>query len=147
MRDTLHGIAYHSLRNEHDAEDAVQDARLNCLRKGIDAHPYLVTATRNRCRDVMRNRARHRMADYDVSDQPADMPTAEDRMIQTEAVDELENHLATLTERQRRIMQLRWYEELTYIQIAEREGATVDAIKAVLHHSMQKLRKSYAIAS
>lgn len=87
------------------------------------------------------------MADYDVEDQPADMPTAEDRIIQTERIDELENILSSLTERQRRIVQARWYEELTYKQIAEMEGTTVDAIKAVLHHSLKKLRDSYSIAS
>ncbi|MDI9471257.1 MAG: sigma-70 family RNA polymerase sigma factor [Bacillota bacterium] len=70
--DLLYRIAWVLLGNREDAEDAVQDSCLAWLERGPDfeseehARAWFVHVLRNRCRNVLRSRSRHRTGELDA---------------------------------------------------------------------------------
>ena len=61
--------------------------------------------------------------------------------------DRVARMLATLTPTQRRVVVMRYYEDLTEAQTAEALGMTVGAVKAASHRAMSALRSHYPDAA
>ncbi|MDI9498286.1 MAG: sigma-70 family RNA polymerase sigma factor [Bacillota bacterium] len=70
--DLLYRIAWVLLGQREDAEDAVQDSCLAWLERGPDfaseehARAWFVHVLRNRCRNALRSRSRHRTGELDA---------------------------------------------------------------------------------
>src|SRR5881227_2740663 len=76
--NSAYNLARWLTRNEHDAEDIVQESFLRALRSfdtfipGRDARAWLLTIVRNSCRTWYRqNRSHGTTADLDIDSQPA----------------------------------------------------------------------------
>ena len=120
--------------DEHSAADLVQDALERTLVRWshIDGDPeaYVQKVMVNRSISVWRKLRRER-----VTDQPPDSPT-------TDAVrdDALFEALRTLAPKQRAVIALRYYEDLSEAETAAVLGCTIGTVKSQTHHALVKLR-------
>ena len=124
------------------AEDVVQDVFAAVQRRGRrldDPVPYLRTAVVNRARSVLRRRrvaALFRVPGSAVTD-PADAATVE-RAEQTRVLAAVNQ----LPARQREIVVLRFYEDLTVPEVAHLLGITPGAVSSSAARAMSTLKNS-----
>jgi RNA polymerase sigma-70 factor (sigma-E family) len=129
------------------AEDVVQDAfvdmcrRWSRLRDREQAAAYLRTAVVNRSRSVLRHRgvvARHRERVAAGAAGPAadDLPTTSARR------DRVLDALAALPRRQREVLVLRHYLDLSEAQVAEQLGISRGAVKTHASRGAAALRRT-----
>ncbi|MEV4559985.1 SigE family RNA polymerase sigma factor [Kitasatospora sp. NPDC049285] len=155
-RPTLTGL-YHAHRlqlvrlavllvDHHDiAEDVVQDAFTELYRKYGDrlddldnALGYLRTSVVNGARSVLRRR---RTARAYVPPHEADEPSAEDRAVLGDEHRRVLAALGELTRRQREVLVLRYWSDLSEAQIAETLGLSRGTVKSTASRALDALEK------
>jgi RNA polymerase sigma-70 factor, ECF subfamily len=126
-----------------DAEEAVQEAlvrawlRRDACRSPEAPLPWLLEITRNEARRVLGRRARL------GSFEPLHPAPAEDDALAGAAVRlTVEQALGTLAERDRRVLHLRYAEDLTQVEVARRMGLPEATVKVRLHRARGRLRRA-----
>ena len=136
------------LRNREDAEEAVQEAFIRAWRNRDSCRssplPWLVQITRNEALRLAARRQRRRASE--VCDERPDLLPSEadaglDRTIDSVAT---EQALALLGAEDRRLMHLRYIEDLTQGQVAARVGMPEGTVKVRLHRARLRLRGAAA---
>lgn len=139
----MFGIARDILKNEQDAEDAVQDAffkladNLNRIADADSpqARNFAVVITRNICFNMLRKRHIETDIDEDVcSDR-----SAEDEFLSAQGVETLERALESLPEKYRDILYLTVYEELSLRDAARLLGITYENAKSRVKRARKKV--------
>ncbi len=147
----LYGLHYRSLVRlaallVHDiatAEEVVQDsfvamhAGLHRLRDNEKALSYLRAAVVNRSRSVLRHRV---VVDRNAPKPAPDMPSAEHSALALIERSSVVAALRTLPHRQREVVVLRYYADLSEAQIAAAMGITRGAVKSHTSRAMTALR-------
>lgn len=135
-------MAYRYAKNSSEAEDIAQDAllrawrRRSTLRDGARRKEWLGTIVRN---EAFRQRERVRP---DPVDTVESWDGAEDdRIISTVERADLHAALSSLNERDRKLIELRYEEDLTQEAIARRLGIPDGTVKVRLHRVRHKLRE------
>lgn len=140
----MFGIAIDILKNEQDAEDAVQEAFIR-LSDNLDriadadspqARNFAAVITRNVCFNVLRRR--HIEDDIDETDAASDM-TAEDEFLSAQGVETLERAVLSLPEKYRDILYLTAYEELSLHDAAKLLGITYENAKSRVKRARKKM--------
>ena len=133
LADSFYRAAFSILGEEADAKDAVQDlfVRLWNSRERLDriVQPlgYGLAALKNICIDRLRKKAGRLAREEEISpvhgEKSRDTAEGGDRiLIRKETVALLEKAMGRLPESQRTVMKLRFYEQLSYDEIAARTG-------------------------
>lgn len=138
-------LAYRYAGNRSEAEDIAQDALLRAwrrratLRQAERRNQWLAAIVRN---EAFRQRARPRP---DLTPAIDEGRGAEDERVAA-AVEraDLQAALARLDERDRRLLAMRYEEDLTQAAIADRLGVPEGTVKVRLHRARDKLRRVYA---
>src|SRR5215469_11978024 len=131
----LHDIA--------SAEEVVQDsfvalhAGLHRLRDSEKALSYLRAAVVNRSRSILRHRV---VVDRNAPKAPPDMPSAEHGAMALIERSSVVAALRKLPDRQREVVVLRFYGDLSEAQIAAAMGITRGAVKSHTSRAMSALR-------
>ncbi len=134
----LYRTALGILGNPHDASDALQEAGLRAMRHwGSLQHPgaapaWLTRIVVNCCRDVIRHRGGIVPTGLLVRDTPAPTPADSDP--------DLWSALGTLPTDQRETVVLRFFQDLTVLQIAQITEVPEGTVKSRLHTAMTRLR-------
>lgn len=138
--------------SESDAEDAVQTVFLRLIRReeSLDlAHPgvgaYLHRATVNAALDVVRQRRRARIdsaADADAEPHHEAGPARQ--LAGRELADALRDAIADLSARGAEIFTLRYFDELSNQEIAERLGTSPGTVAVTLHRTRHQLKGALA---
>jgi RNA polymerase sigma factor (sigma-70 family) len=130
-------VAFAILRDEEDAHEAVQEAFARAIRARAsfgrrgDSEAWLWRTLVNTCHDV--GRRRRLLAEPVPEPWAAPSPNG--------AVDaDLRTVVAQLPERQRLVLFLRHYADLSYAQIAETLGVERGTVAATLHAAHASLR-------
>jgi RNA polymerase sigma-70 factor (ECF subfamily) len=134
-------LAWAILGNDSDAEDATQDAFTSAWRQRLtlrDPDRFEAWFGRilvNSCRDRLRRRSRTRNLFGGESEgfSPDHAPSAMDR-------DELYGAVTALDPDQRIVVMLRFWQDLTVDEIADRLDVPAGTVKSRLHRSMARLR-------
>ncbi|HVM21518.1 MAG TPA: SigE family RNA polymerase sigma factor [Egibacteraceae bacterium] len=136
-------LAYLLCGDRHRAEDAVAEAFVKTYRRmqrgGVDQPRAYV-------RRVVINEVNSRFRRLLLERREAAKRSADDRGERT-AADQLADHdevfaaLRALPERQRTVVVLRYYEDLTEKAIAEAMHISVGTVKSTLHRALQRLRE------
>jgi RNA polymerase sigma factor (sigma-70 family) len=114
------------------AEEVVQEAFIAAHRSEgriRDPYAYVRTAVVNRCYSWGRRQVRERSREHRPPD-PAEM-----------APDEMWDALATLKDRQRVAIVLRFYEDLPDDEIAEILGCRPATVRTAIHRGLKSLRR------
>jgi RNA polymerase sigma-70 factor (sigma-E family) len=125
------------------AEDVVQDsfvamhARWRGLKDSGKAAAYLRQCVLNRSRSVLR---RQRVADRNAQQPLPDMPSAEEWALALLGRSAVVAALRTLPARQREVVVLRYYADLSGSQIASAMGITQGSVKSHHARALQALR-------
>jgi RNA polymerase sigma-70 factor (ECF subfamily) len=134
-------LAYRYARNPSEAEDIAQDAllrawrRRSTLRDGSRRKEWLATIVRN---EAFRQHSRVRPDPVDTAE---DWEGVEDeRIVSTVERADLHAALGRLSKRDRKLIELRYEEDLTQEAIARRLGIPDGTVKVRLHRVRHRLR-------
>lgn len=139
--------ATHVVKTRDEAEDVVQETFVRIYRfatKYEEKHgtfkawamTILMNVARTRYQKQVTMRGRIAPLSTDHYEQLA-APSTKDA---AHAKDAIERALAQIPEDSARLIRLAYLEELPYVQIAEREGITVGALKTRIHRLKKELR-------
>jgi RNA polymerase sigma-70 factor (sigma-E family) len=146
------------VRDQQVAEESVQDAfvamhaRWCQLRDPDRALAYLRRAVVNTSRSVLRHRTvENRYLASETTARTAHglttEPSAEERVAARATGDRMIQALGRLPRRQREVLTLRYYADLSEAQIADALGISAGAVKAHAHRGLAALRHDGAISS
>jgi RNA polymerase sigma-70 factor (ECF subfamily) len=145
--DDAYTLARYLLRDEHDAQDVVQDAVLRALRyfdgyRDGDARAWLLTIVRNCCLTWQRRHRGDRLvvpfAD-DVAERIRDPHEADTLAIERSERAMLERAVAALPTEFREVIVLREVEGLSYKEISEVVGVPMGTVMSRLARARKRL--------
>lgn len=142
LRDKLHRSALAFLKNDEDAQDAMQDTFFNLWKNGgvetvPEARNKLFAVLRNICIDRLRKP--RTLGIENVDDNGLEVGP-----IQFEDMERYESLLTTgLTDIQRRIYSLVTHDGMEYDAIAELLGMNVEAVRMNMSRARKKIRENY----
>jgi RNA polymerase sigma-70 factor (ECF subfamily) len=147
----LYAMAKRRLNSDDDARDVVQQTLLqlhrarNDFRPGARLRPWLFTIAMNLVREQYRKRKRRREQSLESGSAPPPEARANDG---AESEDEhkaraarIRAALASLPPQQREVIELHWFEESPYEEIARIVGASVAAVRVRAHRGYERLRE------
>ena len=106
---------------------------------------YLKTALKRRIFKELGKQQKTKLVDESaLTEQVLSVPSYEDVLIEQQsqhiAKQQLMTVLEQLTPRQKEVVMLKYFEELTYPEIAERTSLQIDSIYKILHEAIKKLK-------
>ena len=147
--DAAYNLARWLTKNEHDAEDIVQDSYLRAIRHfgsfhGGEGRAWLLTIVRNRCYDSARHKGvRERTTPFDEDLHNTRQATLdpETSLLQKERTGLLREALAELPLELREVLVLRELEELSYREIASIARIPVGTVMSRLSRGRKQLQQ------
>jgi RNA polymerase sigma factor (sigma-70 family) len=134
-------LAYAMIRNVDDAGDIVQEATLRAwrhrrsLRPGASIRPWFLAIVANQCRRTVKDRwwSVLKRSDLTAMAQQVDLARLDD-------TDSLRQGLLQLTERDRLILILRYYLDLSFEDVAATLKVSPGAARVRAHRALARLR-------
>ena len=150
---SAYNLARWLTRNEHDADDVVQEAFLRAFRffpsfRGGDPRAWLLAIVRNACWTWLRvNRSREvaTATALEDADEPVDTAaSAEEDLVRRADGARLRRALEELPAEFREVTVLRELEELSYKEIAEVAGIPIGTVMSRLARARRRLQAALA---
>jgi RNA polymerase sigma-70 factor (ECF subfamily) len=144
----VYNLAYRMLGNPSDAEDAAQEAFLKAFRALSSYDPsrafstWLLSITAHHCIDRLRRR---RMQEVSLDGLPAwraipgTAPDPEHAAMRQDRGDQVSRMLGTLAQQDRLVIVLRYWNDLSYAEIADITDSSISAVKSRLHRARRQL--------
>lgn len=129
--------------DEEVARDIVQQAFLRFhrarhdFRQGAAVRPWLYTIAFNLARDWGRKWGKRTMVEWNERDFPTE---SEDRLERVEDMRRMRAALDELDDKHREVIDLHWFEGLSFREIAEVTGDGLSAVKVRAHRTYKRLR-------
>jgi RNA polymerase sigma-70 factor (ECF subfamily) len=148
--DAAYNLGRWLMRNEHDAEDAVQEAYLRAFRffplfRGGDARAWLLKIVRNACYSQLRaNRPMQEATEFDENVAPPDScaPNPEEALLQHDGGNLVRRALDALPLGFREVVILREFEGMSYKEIADITGLPTGTVMSRLSRARGRLRQA-----
>jgi RNA polymerase sigma-70 factor (ECF subfamily) len=151
-------IAYHYLRDVHDADEAVQDAfvkvfiHITSYREHLPFEVWFTRILVNGCLDIRKARGRRLRWALPMSvspelpsvDPPALEPTPEDTLVASERARQITSAVDRLPDRQRTVFTLSQLAEQSTAEIGRALGLSEATVRVHLFRAVRKLRKLLA---
>jgi RNA polymerase sigma-70 factor (ECF subfamily) len=128
-----------------DAEEAVQEALVRAWRRQDTCRtpeaplPWILQITRNEARRLLERRAQRR-ALAPIEPASSEPEVADDALTGTTTRITVEQALARLRDTDRRLLRLRYSDDLTQAEVARRLGVPEGTVKVRLHRARGRLR-------
>lgn len=141
MKETLYKVAYYYAKDEDDALDCVQEAIIKAIHslKSLKEPQYFNTwITRiaiNVCKDFIRKKKNIIL--IDINDYEHKLAFNEDGFNYD---DDLEYILSKLTEKERDLINMRFYKDMSLTEISEKTEKPLGTIKSSLSRTLKKLK-------
>jgi len=136
----LRRLAAGLLRDEHEAEDLVQETWLRSRRSDAPkSGSWFRAVIRNLARDRMRERGRRAGTEREAA-RPERVPSAGEIGERLEVAQRLALEVARLTEPYRTVIHLRYFEGLGTEEIARLSGVPVETVRTRLRRGLETLR-------
>ena len=145
--DAAYNLARYLLRDEHEAEDAVQEAFLRAFRhfdgfRGVDGRAWLLRIVRNTCfTHLRRRRSGGENLEFDEQVHTVEDGTAgpEENLTHTLAKESVREGLTRLPAEFREALVLRELEGLSYKEIAQVAGVPIGTVMSRLSRGRRQL--------
>lgn len=144
--EALSRYAYGMCRNRERAEDAVQETYVRLLkqdRRKIESHvkPWLLRVCRSRILDIVRKEGRMSIIDSTVLEQKSsDRPHPRQVAEQHDLSKTLLAYVDLLTPAQQEVLRLKFQGGLSYKEISEITGKSVNLVGVILHQGLKRLK-------
>ena len=131
--------------NKHDAEDIIQDVCLNATikfdtLKNIQAFKaWLIGIANHKCNDYYRNKSKNNNVPIDILKE-TDLTVGRLGVVEQSIVFDT---LDTLGEKEKQILYLYFFKDLSQEEIAERLSVPIGTVKSRLHYAKEKFKKHY----
>ena len=149
--DAAYNLARWLTRNDHDAEDVVQEAMLRAYRffGGLrgQPRPWLLAIVRNACFTWLRNNRPAELAAPDDREQESDSPGPEALVASELNRQRINDAIAALPLMFREVLVLRELEELSYRDIARIAEVPIGTVMSRLARGRRLLAESLRAAS
>ncbi|MEM1240965.1 MAG: sigma-70 family RNA polymerase sigma factor [Cyanobacteria bacterium P01_H01_bin.26] len=145
----VYTLAHRILHSDEEAEEITQDVFLTLWHKDTyqsdrgSLSRYLVVLTRSRAIDRLRSQTSHRRRLHkwhllmaDVSPTPLDFATLSERG------EQIRQALASLSEKERQVIEIAYYEGLSQSEIAQHLGIPLGTVKSRSRQALRKLRQA-----
>ena len=147
--DAAYNLARWLTRNEHDAEDVVQEAYLRAFKffdsfDGRDARVWFLAIVRNTCFTFFRKDHRDTQEEFDeqAHGQTNAIPDVEERMVREAEINLLRSALEQLPQDFREVLVLREFEDLSYKEIAAMLSLPIGTVMSRLTRARERLLKA-----
>jgi RNA polymerase sigma-70 factor (ECF subfamily) len=138
------------MRNEHDAEDVVQEAYLKAFRhlagfRGDDGLAWLLAIVRNTCYDRLKQSGvqNHSAFDEGIHSDGQSAANPEASLLKQEKAKLLREALGALPAEYREVLVLRELEELSYVEIANVTKIPIGTVMSRLSRARKQLQESF----
>lgn len=145
----VYNLAYRMLGTAEDAEDITQEAFLRAysalpsFELGKRFSPWIMSIASNLCIDLLRRRRYAWLSLEDVSFRlPSPTEGPDKGVLRQEQADQVQNLLRHLPEKYRLIVILRYWFDLSYQEIADTTGLTLNTVKTRLHRARHMLAQA-----
>lgn len=145
FRDAAYRVAFHFLESSQDAMDVVQDLyiRLWEKRDGLETvrnpKAYCITLVRNMCIDRVRHSS-HIDPDAGIEECTECSEPPDERLQAREALQRIRDRMACLSEKERKVLYMRIFEELDYREISRRTGISALGLRVMVSNARRKLK-------
>lgn len=132
------------LRDDELAREIVQQTFFqlhrarNDFRQDSRLRPWVLTIAMNLVREHWRRQKRRKMSELDEKRHAAPEPVRT-RMETSERAQQLHEAMAKLPESQRVVVELHWFQERPFAEVAEIVGSTEGAVRVRAHRAYKKL--------
>ena len=150
-------LAQSILHSEHDAEDALHDTFLKIIKyrekfvqiDGDETKRLIVIYTRSVCFNLYRRKKREsgfaaEAGDADdgtsAADREADDVDVLESVLARESAERLKGAIDALPSPAREIVLLKYYGEMTNLEISDLLGINASTVGSILHRSLQKIK-------
>ena len=144
----IYFLACRMVFNKEDAADVVQEIfvqvfkKIHQFRSASTFKTWLYRVAINQCKNFLRvlkkNRELAQVENYVVTD-PNDSQL--DVLLKNEKVDLISETIEKLPKKQKAILILRTYQELSYKEIAEIVGGSVNSAKVNFYHAIENIKR------
>jgi len=149
----MYDIAFSILKQEQDAEDAVQETLLKVMEKAGQIQPfeplsmraYIRTMTRNTALNMLRGTRFLIATDMNEEENQVVLSLSESDEI-TYQIHELYDYFHCLDEDEQQVLWMKYWERLTYRQIAKCLGITETAANSRVRRAQDHLKALYTNA-
>ncbi len=152
-RQPIFGYVYRSMGGAAIAEELTQDVFLKAFlhlrrdRGSISFRAWIYRIATTTCIDAHRREARHPCVAPEEDGLEAVPPQSDDDPLESqlrrEQQREVQAALHALPARHRQILALRQFQGLSYVEIGEVMGISVDAVTSLIHRARQAFRDAY----
>ena len=146
----LFGYCLKRLGTEQDADDALQETFIRAFKyyhtfdQERDARKWLFGIAHNVCVEVARARTRHRTVEVVPDEGGNHTAEALEQLSHRESVGLAREELSKMPDGARRILELRFFGEMSAREIAEVEGITETAVRVRVFRGLKQLRARMA---
>jgi RNA polymerase sigma-70 factor (ECF subfamily) len=145
--NAAYNLARWLTRNEHDAQDAVQEAYLRAFRffdsyRGGDGKSWLLEIVRNTCFTFHRRERRNVVSvvfDEAAHTPAVNPPNAEEALVEASKKHVMRSCIESLPEAFREVLVMRELEEMSYRQIADVAGVPAGTVMSRLSRARKRL--------
>ena len=148
--DAAYNLARWLMRNEHDAEDVVQEAYLKAFQhqagfRGNDGRAWLLAIVRNTCYDRLKQSGVRDNSAFDERIHSVGQSTTnpETLLLEKEKNGLLREALEALSPEYREVLVLRELEELSYVEIAIVTKIPIGTVMSRLNRARKQLQVSF----
>lgn len=146
----VHALARRMLQRPADAEDAAQETfvraylRLSSFRRGSNFRAWLLSITAHWCIDQLR---RHQALPLDACQSIAEKTDSpETQALRAERRREVRRQIATLPDNYRQVLELRYWQELSYAEVSAAIDEPPSTIRMRLFRAHRLMRAALAEA-
>jgi RNA polymerase sigma factor (sigma-70 family) len=143
----IYSIIRKMVISHEDADDLLQEVfikvwdNLDSFRGDSKLFTWLYRIATNESLNFLRKQKRLRFFSSDIHEALIEMLPTEMSADADEIEQKLQNAILQLPDKQRLVFHLKYYEELSYEEMAEITDTTVGALKASYHHAVKKIEE------
>lgn len=146
----LYGIAFRILRNQEEAEDAVQEVFIKLWKMGVKLEEYnsidalATTMIKNFCIDQIRKQKRVIMTEIGTNEFNSVFSPSPHRIMEIKESDDIISRIIeTLDEKSRIVVRLREIDDLSYEEIAAITGQNINTLRVIISRARSFIRDEY----